>query len=89
MFRNNYDLKLVQGAQVFPIDLDCTGGSCTASDFAADLTVDLSGTWLASVAVQLLLDGGSPDLDSRQPAWRRTALQCIQNHLRPETGARR
>ncbi|MBK9054322.1 MAG: hypothetical protein IPL78_26460 [Chloroflexi bacterium] len=60
VFRNNYDLKLVQGSQVFPIDLNCTGGSCTASNFAADLTVDLSGSWLASISVQLLVDGGSP-----------------------------
>ena len=60
VLRKAYDLKLVQGSDKFLLDINCSGGSCVAGNIAAALTVDLSGSWLASISVQLLVDGGSP-----------------------------
>ena len=49
-----YDLKLVQGDETLEVaDVDCTSGGCSAGEVAADLGVDLSGTWLRDVTVQL------------------------------------
>ena len=54
MLKNTYDLKLVQGVKTLDVaDIVCTGETCDAGDVIADLTVDLSGSWLAGVNVEL------------------------------------
>ena len=55
-----YDVKLVQGAEVYVVDnVDCTSACTVAqSEFATTLEVDLSGSWHAGITVQLLTDGG-------------------------------
>ena len=59
VLKNTYDLKLVQGPKVLPVDnIDCKGGTCTAGDVIADLKVDLSGTWNKDITVQLKTSGG-------------------------------
>ncbi|MBK9054129.1 MAG: hypothetical protein IPL78_25410 [Chloroflexi bacterium] len=60
VLRNAYDLKLVQGLESLTVDVDCSGGDCEATDILADMSVDLSGTWMSSVAVQLLIAEGAP-----------------------------
>ena len=56
---DTYDLKLVQGPMILDVaDVNCEGGDCNAGDVITNLNVDLNGTWLASVAVQLFVDDG-------------------------------
>ncbi len=62
VLKDTYDLKLVQGPKTLDVaNIDCNGGTCSAGDVTADLTVDLGGTWPSSITVQLNLDDGNPD----------------------------
>jgi len=54
VLKNTYDLKLRQGPKVLDVaNIDCTGEICSAGDVTAELTVDLSGTWLGGINVEL------------------------------------
>ena len=59
VLKNTYDLKLRQGPKVLDVaNISCTGETCNAGDVIAQLTVDLSGTWLAGINVELYKDDG-------------------------------
>ena len=59
VLKNTYDLKLVQGLKTLDIaNVDCTSETATAGDVTSVLTVDLSGTWLAGINVELYKDNG-------------------------------
>jgi disulfide oxidoreductase YuzD len=59
VLKNTYDLKLRQGPKVLDVaNINCTGETGAAGDVTAQLTVDLSGTWLSGINVELHLDDG-------------------------------
>ena len=58
VLKNTYDLKLRQGPKVLDVaNLNCNN-DCNAGDVTSVLTVDLSGTWLAGINVELYVDDG-------------------------------
>jgi len=57
VLKNTYDLKLRQGPKVLDVaNINCTDEACTAGDVIETLTVDLSGSWLANINVELYVD---------------------------------
>ena len=59
VLKGTYDLTLVEGPKALDVadNLDCTGETCAAvPGFRDTLTVDLGGTWLRDITVQLYND---------------------------------